>query len=43
MLPPYALSERTSFSTNGDLIKAPVFVLVPEGLIADGVGVNDQG
>jgi len=25
------------------LLKAPVVVLVPEGLIAGGVGVSDQG
>ena len=42
VLPPYALSERTSVSADGDLIKAPVVVLAPEGLIVDGA-VNDQG
>lgn len=43
VLPPYALSERTSVSADGDLIKAPVVVLAPEGLIVDGAVVNDQG
>lgn len=34
---------QSYISADGDLIKAPVVVLAPEGQIADGVGFSDQG